>query len=203
MKKLSNPTLIFIRHGEVKDNTKNVLPGWHDEPLDQTGAAEAAATAKKIDEYPIAHIYTSDMKRAAKTAEIIAKATGAAVTKTSALRPWNYGDIAGQPNNKENQRKLEELQSQPDVPAPGGESFNDYSEGRFFPAVKKLRAYAESHPNAATVVVTHSRNLLALKHALGDKSQPISVDKNEFENAGAWKVEFNPKFANGFKLSEI
>lgn len=203
MKNLPNPTIFFVRHGEIADNKNDILPGWRNDALDSKGVAEASKAADKLTDYPIAHIYTSPLKRASQGAAVISKKTGAAVTPTEGLLPWNYGDIAGQPNNAENKKKLETYQNSPDTKTPNGESFNEYSSDRFFPAVDKMRAYVKAHPDAALVASTHSRNMLAVKHALGDKAAPISVDKSQVPNSSILKAEFNDKFPNGFKLSEV
>jgi broad specificity phosphatase PhoE len=202
-KTLSNPTIFFVRHPEIVDNKENILPGWQDQKLDPKGLKQGEEEAKKLKGQPIAHIYTSPLQRATQNATILARATGAAITTTHGLLPWNYGEIAGKPNDKENQAKLQQFQDNPDRPTPGGESFNDYTEGRFYPTVAKMRAYVEANPDKALIASTHSRNLLALKHALGDKAKPIPVDKDEFPNASIWKVEFNKSFPNGFKIAEV
>ena len=203
MKQLANPTIFFVRHGQNADNKADVLPGWKNDPLDAHGKQEAEQAANKLDAYPISHIYTSPLSRAKQTASAIASKTGAATTTTNGLLPWNYGDIAGKPNDEKNQQALRQLQESPETPSPNGESFADYTDRRFFPAVQKMRDYVEQKPNAALVAVTHSRNLLALRHALGDKSKPIEVDKSEFPNASVWKAEFNDSFPNGYRLSEV
>jgi broad specificity phosphatase PhoE len=203
MKKLSNPTILFVRHAEIPDNKEKILPGWQDQPLAPTGETEAQKTAAKLSEYPIKHIYTSPLKRAAKTAQIVAKKTKSTVTATNGLLPWNYGKIAGQPDNKENQAKLKALQESPETKSPDGESFADYADRRFYPTVAKMREYVTKNPTEALVASTHSRNLLALKHALGDKSKPVEVDKHGIPNASVWKAEFNDSYPNGFKLTEV
>jgi broad specificity phosphatase PhoE len=203
MKPLAKPTILFVRHAEIADNKEKRLPGWQDQPLDAHGEAEAQKTAAKVAEFPVKHIYTSPLKRSAKTAQIIAKKIGVSVTPTNGLLPWNYGEIAGKPDNEENRAKLDALQKNPETKAPGGESFADYADRRFFPTVAKMREYVKKNPSHALVASTHSRNLLALKHALGDKSKPVPVDKHAFPNASIWKAEFSDNYPNGFKLTEV
>ncbi len=61
----------FIRHGEVESNLKKIYAGWSEEVLTRKGRQEAAEAAKIVYNFNIDSIYTSPLRRAVQTAEII------------------------------------------------------------------------------------------------------------------------------------
>jgi alpha-ribazole phosphatase len=63
--------LIIVRHGETDSNVKKALLGITDEALNENGLKQAKIAAKKLGKLKIDSIYSSPLKRAAATAEII------------------------------------------------------------------------------------------------------------------------------------
>ena len=61
----------FVRHGEIQANVKKIYAGWSEEGLTRKGRQEAAEAAKIVSNFNIDSIYTSPLKRAVQTAEII------------------------------------------------------------------------------------------------------------------------------------
>src|SRR5512141_227894 len=70
----SKQRLLLLRHGESTWNAEHRWQGWLDPPLSPKGEAQAAARARTLAHEMFAPrvIYTSDLERAARTAEIIA-----------------------------------------------------------------------------------------------------------------------------------
>src|SRR5438270_734204 len=70
--------VVLVRHGQTDDNREPVrVQGFSDTPLNDIGRAQARAAAQRIAAGPPpACIWTSDLRRAAETAEIIAAAVG-------------------------------------------------------------------------------------------------------------------------------
>lgn len=62
--------LIMMRHGESEWNRLNRFTGWVDVPLSKKGIEEAVEGGKKIKDYPIDLIITSELIRAQMTALI-------------------------------------------------------------------------------------------------------------------------------------
>jgi probable phosphoglycerate mutase len=73
MKKNHKISLFLIRHGETDWNKRHCFQGKKDIPLNQTGLIQAELLAKRLKNFFIERIYTSPLKRAKVTAEIIAK----------------------------------------------------------------------------------------------------------------------------------
>jgi probable phosphoglycerate mutase len=169
--------LILVRHGKTVlnslDHTER-LRGWMDIPLDEQGLREAEQTAQRLAQYPVAHIYSSDLYRARQTADAAVRATLAPITHTPNLRPWNLGTLAGQ-RVQDILPILEQLKLDPTMPAPGGESFHQFCD-RYSKQLEELLDFA-ARSEQCIVAVTHVRNLLAAPALLhgGDRSQiPVS-----------------------------
>jgi len=88
--------ILVIRHGESEADILNVHEGRADFELTERGHKQAAAMACYVKEhYKVDKIYASTLKRAAQTAEHLAKETGAPVMSEDKLMEFNNGLIAG------------------------------------------------------------------------------------------------------------
>lgn len=92
--------LTLIRHGETDWNRDRLIQGSTDIPLNDTGRAQARATAAllrdRLDPAVPATIAASDLSRARETAEIIAAELGLAAPRTyRGLRERGYGEAEG------------------------------------------------------------------------------------------------------------
>jgi 2,3-bisphosphoglycerate-dependent phosphoglycerate mutase len=68
-------TLWFVRHGESTWNASGVVQGQANGPvLTRKGRTEAMSIAGRLGDATITAIYTSDLKRATETAEIVGRA---------------------------------------------------------------------------------------------------------------------------------
>ena len=84
-------TLLFVRHGQSEANTRHIFAGHLDAPLSSLGQKQAEALALYLDAFSISAIYTSDLSRAASTAEPTARRKGLTLQKDSRLREINAG----------------------------------------------------------------------------------------------------------------
>ena len=88
--------LILIRHGESEANRHDVFAGWIDPDLQEKGVKQAECTARYIvSNYKVDMIYSSDLKRAYKTAECLAKLLDIDVIREAGLREINGGKWEG------------------------------------------------------------------------------------------------------------
>ena len=98
---MTDPRLYLVRHGESEANVAGVLQGQTHGALTATGRDAAgrlgrALASLLVTERPTA-IFTSDLRRAVETAEIIADALGATLQLLPAAREWNVGVLDGLP----------------------------------------------------------------------------------------------------------
>lgn len=140
-------SIILVRHGETALNASRVIQP-PDTALSQRGAGQAAACARRIVELRPAGILSSDLLRAAQTAEAIGTATGLPVRFTPLLHERNFGELRG--------RAYDSLGYDPihrDEAAPGGESMDVFRDRvqRAFDEVLAMRATL----GGPLVVVSH------------------------------------------------
>ena len=96
--------IILIRHGETAENLQGILQGHLDTVLNANGIAQAEAAARRLKrEAPFQALYSSDLKRAVMTAEIIAGYLRLPVNLNPRLREWHLGEYEGR-----NWKELEE-----------------------------------------------------------------------------------------------
>ena len=84
-----------VRHGESETNQNGQWTGWLDAPLTKKGESDAALAKEILEKVAFDKIYSSDLQRARRTAEIAID--GCEYTTTPMLREVNVGDIAGKP----------------------------------------------------------------------------------------------------------
>jgi broad specificity phosphatase PhoE len=87
-------SIILIRHGETAGNAARILQR-PDIPLSPRGMAQAERVAKRLAGAGIGAILSSDLARAAMTAEHVARATGLPIAFEPLLHERNFGDIRG------------------------------------------------------------------------------------------------------------
>ena len=88
--------ILLIRHGETLLNAARTLQPA-DTGLSARGHAQARALAGRLAKAGVAAIVSSDLPRAASTAEALADATGLPIRWEPLLRERNFGDLRGRP----------------------------------------------------------------------------------------------------------
>src|SRR5260370_39895886 len=83
--------LYMIRHGEVEGAASGKLLGWTDTPLSERGLEQASQLAERLSTARLSAVYSSDLKRARTTAEIIAQ-RNLKVQQSSGWREIDMGD---------------------------------------------------------------------------------------------------------------
>lgn len=92
--------LVLVRHGESAWNVQNRFTGWTDVPLSETGIQEAKESGKDLKEaeYKFDIVFTSVLRRAIKTLNIIQEEMGLEwlpVIRTWKLNERHYGALQG------------------------------------------------------------------------------------------------------------
>jgi 2,3-bisphosphoglycerate-dependent phosphoglycerate mutase len=90
--------ILLIRHGESEGDILQVHEGRADLLLTDRGRRQAREMAKVVKEkYMPELIWSSTLKRARETAEILDSETGIAVIEEDGIREFNNGVLAGLP----------------------------------------------------------------------------------------------------------
>jgi len=127
--------LIAIRHGQSTWNAENRFTGWVDVDLSEKGMREAEKSGKLLQELNLNFdmCFTSYLKRAIKTLEMILKVLGKdnKYTKAWELNERHYGALTGL-NKAETKKKLGEEQFNKyrrswDIPPPSLDKNSEYS----------------------------------------------------------------------------
>lgn len=138
-------TIIYlVRHGQSEANVKDIIGS--DTKLTQEGENQAREVAKQLKKVHFDAIFSSDLLRAKRTAEIIALEHKLAVIAYKELRERSYGKydgIAGKKYREELKQTLEKMQKM------------TYNE------VKKIRRYegGETDEEVLTRFITFLREL--------------------------------------------
>jgi broad specificity phosphatase PhoE len=108
----------------------NQFRGFLDFDLDDKGYQEAQESADLVKDVAFGAFYTSDLKRAVQTFEVVRLTNlysdGVPIEVTSSFRPWNVGIFAGEDKTPESKAALQSFADNPDVPIPGGSSLNEF-----------------------------------------------------------------------------
>jgi 2,3-bisphosphoglycerate-dependent phosphoglycerate mutase len=131
---MATNTLFLVRHGENLANvTREFSYKKVDYPLTEKGVRQAEQTAAYFVAMhagqPIDAIYSSPLKRAIQTAEIIGAATGHDITVIEEFREINCGDFDGVPPTQEMWDHHDQIlrswrDGDHDARFPGGEDFH-------------------------------------------------------------------------------
>lgn len=161
-------TIYLVRHGSVVGAETRRFIGHLDVPLSSLGEAEAAALARRLSTAKLAAVYSSDLSRTRRTAEILGRPHGLAAVPLADLREFSMGRWEGL--TAEQIRALDPAAFEAwmaDVghfQFPGGESLPDVS-ARAWPA---LEAILTRHAGRSILVVSHGGpNRIVLCRALG------------------------------------
>ena len=151
-------TLILARHGETDWNRDGIWQGHGDPPLNELGRRQAAELAERMADVEIEALYSSDLRRAYETAEIVGRTKGLEITADPDLREVDVGSWSG--------LTTEEIATRfPGMTSHDGEQREAFDAR----AVGVLHRIAEAHEGQQVLVVTHGGVVRALeRHLLGE-----------------------------------
>lgn len=120
----------LFRHGETNWNLEKRIQGSTDIELNERGIEQAQELVPLLSKFDLEVIFSSDLKRASKTGEIVANALKIPLLQDERLREANFGDAEGKTVEEiielygsdlwENFRHMKKDKA--DIRFPGGES---------------------------------------------------------------------------------
>jgi broad specificity phosphatase PhoE len=166
-------TIFLARHGETDWNAQERWQGHADTPLNERGREQSRALAARLAGVPFEAVYSSDLRRARETAEIVSADRELPIGVEPALREIDVGSWQGLTN-------AEVLERFPGVDRPDGETFEAFRER----VLGALQAICSRHDGGNVLVVAHGGCVRTLqRHLLGEPLPTI-------ENCGVYVVRF-------------
>jgi len=142
----------LIRHGQCEPS--GVLLGQFDAPLSLEGETQISALARQLEDCGVERVLSSPLRRAVRTAEVIAKHLGIEIATDARLNEISYGTWDGlrweeieRADPETARRKLEDWWK---VTPLGGESVE-----AFYGRVEQAWYSLLDHPADVTAVVAH------------------------------------------------
>ncbi len=149
-----NKIFYLLRHGETQWNKEWRLQGQRDIELSERGIEQAYKAAERLRDLKVDYAFSSDLKRAVKTGEIVTRSWELELKKEPLLREVNFGKWEGLRYDDFTPGEQEEFQSwldDPDWEAPQGASQRELQE-----RIKKFLSQSlEGEVDKKIFVATH------------------------------------------------
>jgi len=179
--------ITLVRHGETDWNVAEVFRGRADVELNETGIRQAELLGEYLGGVKIDAVYSSPLKRALKTAEVIADYQTLEVNMVWGLIDFDYGEWQGLSHQEVKDRYGElyaEWLSRPEqVRMPAGESLEDVRKR----ATVVINDIMERYYEGRVVLVSHRVVNKVLICAL------LGLDNSHF-----WNVKLDTCGITGF-----
>ena len=150
-------TLLLARHGETDWNREGRWQGWADPPLNDTGRAQARRLADELRAVAFDAVYSSDLRRAFETAEILAAPHAVPVSPTPACARSTSARGPGLPARRSRTRF-------PDGKRPDGETHEEHGS-RVRAAVMRI---AREHLGERILLVGHGGTIRSIHDVISD-----------------------------------
>ncbi|MGL5245699.1 MAG: histidine phosphatase family protein, partial [Sarcina sp.] len=150
--------IYLTRHGETVWNLEKRFQGWGDSELTELGVKRAELLGERLKSIKINRIYTSPIKRAYRTAEIIKGDRNIELVAINGIKEMNFGQWEGLRNSdiKENPEYAPHLYNLFNNPNEyktfGGESPKEF-KNRIFNSMDEI--IKNTNDNESILIVTH------------------------------------------------
>lgn len=192
MKQNPYTTFYIVRHGETEWNVQGILQGHNDSKLTEKGMMQAAALKEKLQQVMFDAVFSSDLLRAKRTAEIITLDKKLAITTTKLLRERAFGKWEGKPYSiftNELQHLLKEFTNLSDAQkATYKYPDMETDEEIMIRFITFLRETAAAYPLKTILVVTHGGMMRSLLIHLGFGTHD-SLSHNAISNSAYFQLQ--------------
>lgn len=190
--------IVLVRHGATDWNLQGRCQGSTDRELSEIGLRQAAQTSALLSGEAIHAIYSSKLRRARQTAEVISQPHNLPVMIEDGVRELDHGELEGLTFNEIKNNYSEFLtrwRSEPgDIRVPGGERLADVAERAWTGLTEIVQRHREA---PAVLVVSHNFPILGIlcritRTPLNDYRtfhlDPCSVTRVEYDGMEGWRV---------------
>ncbi|MBI3231868.1 MAG: histidine phosphatase family protein [Candidatus Doudnabacteria bacterium] len=204
--------IYIVRHGETHGNASGIVTGHFDSPLNVEGESQASILAEELRTIKFDMVFSSDLMRARRTAEIIALDRKLALNTTQLLRERNFGDWEGRPKEEvlqENQHLFEKLKTFSETEKRNFKFNQGYeSEAQIYQRFMRfLREIAVAYLGKIVLVVCHGSMMRSLLMHLGfanyDELPPGSITNTGYFILESDGVDFFVKETKGVNKHNI
>ena len=163
--------IIFLRHGQAKNNTDRVLAGRTEGiPLTELAINQAQHTAKLVEHMNVSAIYSSPIQRAKHTAEIVGEHNSLDVNIDDRLIELDMGKFTGMPYDEifssHGNVFMKFYNGELEIAHNGVETFSEVKK-----RVKEIVDHViKKHPDENVVLVTHMDPIKAMLSTIIDLS---------------------------------
>lgn len=175
--------LLILRHGRTEWNAVGRFQGQSDPDLDELGVTQARAAARHLAGLGIKRIVTSDLKRAAFTADALASATGLTAERDTRLREVYLGAWQGLTRTEVQERFPEGWDAWT-----GGADFSASASTPGDPAESYVECAVRARACAEEVVSTLDENGLAALVMHGGTARALIGTMIELPNEYWWRM---------------
>jgi 2,3-bisphosphoglycerate-dependent phosphoglycerate mutase len=161
---VSSVRVCIIRHGQTAWNVDRRFQGWSDVPLNETGRRQAEELKQALDSREFDAVWSSDLRRAIETAEIVA---GGAQSDRR-LREMNFGDLEGSTWGEMDGALRASIEGFDAFEAPGGESTSGVRT--------RVTEFLDGLDPGLHLVVTHGGVIRMIKRECGADGFPDHGD---------------------------
>lgn len=195
-------TIYIVRHGETEWNSKKLIQGQSDSPLTKTGVKQAKELSKKLNKIKFDLVFSSDLLRAKRTAEIIVAEQKLEIATSKLLRERRFGKLEGKPVKtlrafdelfaKLKHEEIYSYKSSPDV---------ESDEEIVTRLINFLREAVIVNAGKKILVVTHGGVMRAflIKLGISDYKDPVWIDNTGYIKLETDGVDFYVKGVEGIE----
>ena len=173
-------SIYFEGHATTSDNEASVASGHNDVDLSEAGCVQAAGEKRiRYESIEFDAVFTSDLSRAYKTAELMFEGKDVPIIQDSRLRECDYGDLTQRPREEMEQVRARSILN----PFPNGESLEEVMTRMksFIEDLAKENAYHQ------ILIVGHAGTLWGLENHINGTPLPKLIS-GEFDDTGKFKL---------------
>ena len=167
-------TLVLIRHGQTDWNVAGRWQGEADIPLNENGRLQAQKVAQRLKNWSLQALISSDLQRAAATAQAIGEVCGLTPIYSAAWQERAVGDFSGMTGAQAREKYPDVFSATKSIGGvlnpPNGEQFTDFHRR----AITAYETAVSEYDGQTIAIVSHGATLAIIL------SQVIGVPEGQF-----------------------
>ena len=197
-----NAIVYVVRHAQTEWNVQGIIQGQQDSPLTADGERQASALSSELQNVKIDAVFSSDLPRAVRTAEILAGGKNLPVNALPTLRERKWGRYEGRPSFVYHDENFEQLRRAQHLPEAERWKFKVKDDiesdaevlSRILAALDEIVA---AYGGKTSLVVTHGGPMRLLLRHFGSRS---AARTGSFGNVGVIELVWD---GAGFSVQKI